>query len=249
MKIIKADNYQTWYIEENDQAILIDPWLSNKLKPDNSFFIQREKENDISITKEQINKVRAIIITAPFDDHLHLESIKKLSDKLPIYTSKIVKNILSKQNIKNPIYLLDDTGTEICSIKVKSIPTSYPYFSSTFSILFEDKKFKRIFHEGHIVNFNYIKIHNIKADVAILTAEEVKLFGVITLGMNYKETLKACKILSATNLFITGSNPGNTKGFISKFLRTKPLKNNELRKKLNLYHKAGATLDLNNSFD
>ena len=63
MKIIKADNYQTWYIEEDDQAILIDPWLSNKLKPDNSFFIQREKENDISITKEQINKVRAIIIT------------------------------------------------------------------------------------------------------------------------------------------------------------------------------------------
>ena len=55
MKIIKADNYQTWYIEEDDQAILIDPWLSNKLKPDNSFFIQREKENDISITKEQIH--------------------------------------------------------------------------------------------------------------------------------------------------------------------------------------------------
>ena len=249
MKIIKADNYQTWYIEENNQALLIDPWLSNKLKPDKSFFIQREKENVIYISNDQIKKVKAIIITAPFDDHLHLESIEKLSSKLPIYTSKIVKKILSKRNVKNPIYLLDKKGTEICSIKVKSLPTSYPYFSSTFSIIFEDKKSKRIFHEGHIVNFNYIKLHNIKADVAILTAEEVKLFGVITLGMDYKETLKACNILSATNLFITGSNPGNTKGFISKFLRIKPLKNNELGKKLNLYHKAGATLDLNNSFD
>jgi len=26
MKIIKADNYQTWYIEHLDSAILIDPW-------------------------------------------------------------------------------------------------------------------------------------------------------------------------------------------------------------------------------
>ena len=31
--------------------------------------------------------------------------------------------------------------------------------------------------------------------------------------------------------------------------KIKPLKDNELRKKLNLYHKAGATLDLNNSSD
>ena len=43
MKIIKADNYQTWYIEYNDQSILIDPWLSNSLTPDGTFFIQRKK--------------------------------------------------------------------------------------------------------------------------------------------------------------------------------------------------------------
>ena len=41
MKIIKADNYQTWYLENNNNAILIDPWLTNTLQPEGSFFIQR----------------------------------------------------------------------------------------------------------------------------------------------------------------------------------------------------------------
>ena len=56
MKLIKADNYQTWYIENNNKSILIDPWLSNKLQPENSFFIQRNKDNITVLNQEQIEK-------------------------------------------------------------------------------------------------------------------------------------------------------------------------------------------------
>jgi L-ascorbate metabolism protein UlaG (beta-lactamase superfamily) len=45
MKLLKADNYQTWFIEEADQGVLIDPWLSNQLQPDNSIFIQRKRKS------------------------------------------------------------------------------------------------------------------------------------------------------------------------------------------------------------
>ncbi len=44
MKLIKADNYQTWYVEEKNKSIIIDPWLTNSLQPDKSFFIQRKKK-------------------------------------------------------------------------------------------------------------------------------------------------------------------------------------------------------------
>ena len=43
MKLIKADNYQTWYVENLGISILIDPWLTKKLQPEGSFFIQRNK--------------------------------------------------------------------------------------------------------------------------------------------------------------------------------------------------------------
>ena len=87
MKLIKADNYQTWYIENLDKSIIIDPWLTNKLQPKGSFFIQRKKANNTILTDEEVNKVNAIIITAPFEDHLHFDSIKMFSESTAIFTS------------------------------------------------------------------------------------------------------------------------------------------------------------------
>tara|TARA_B100001250_G_scaffold56665_2_gene43820 strand:- start:2357 stop:3094 length:738 start_codon:yes stop_codon:yes gene_type:complete len=235
MRLIKADNYQTWYLEYFNKAILIDPWLTNKLQPEGSFFIQRTKVNSACLSEELINKVNAIIITAPFEDHLHLDTLKMLPDTITIYTSKFVKPYLLKNKINNPIKILSEKGTMINSIKVKSLPTSYPYYKSTFSLLFQDKNNNKIFHEGHRVNFKYITKHKIKADISILTAEEAKLFGVIQLGMNYKKSLKAVELLESKKLFITGNNPNRTKGFISNFLYTKPLNLEALSKNIDVY--------------
>ena len=239
MKIIKADNYQTWYIEYNDQSILIDPWLSNSLTPDGTFFIQRKKINKSCLSKEDIDKVKALIITAPFEDHLHVDTIKKLPHDLPIYTSSVVSKALIKNSINNPRIILTEEGTDICSINVKALPTSYPYFSTTFSILMRDSNGNRVFHEGHRVNFRYLSKENIKSDVAILTAEESKLFGFVELGMNYKKTIKACELMGSKKLFITGNKPNNTKGFIGNFIKTKGFNTERLSKNIEVFSNEG----------
>ena len=238
MKIIKADNYQTWYLEHNNNAILIDPWLTNTLQPEGSFFIQRKKNNSSCLSKVEIDKVNGIIITAPFEDHLHLESINMLAD-IPIYTSKIVKNQLIKNYIQNKIYILSEQTTKVNDLNIKALPTSYPYYKTTFSLLIEDSKGNSIFHEGHRVNFKYLNENNIKAEIAILTAEETKLFGFIQLGMNYRNTLKAANILGSSQLFITGNNPEQTQGFIKNFLKTKSFNIDDLSKEINVYKNEG----------
>jgi len=238
MKIIKADNYQTWYLEHNNNAILIDPWLTNTLQPEGSFFIQRKKNNSSCLSKVEIDKVNGIIITAPFEDHLHLESINMLAD-IPIYTSKIVKKQLIKNYIQNRIYILSEQTTKVNDLNIKALPTSYPYYKTTFSLLIEDSKGNSIFHEGHRVNFKYLNKNNIKAEIAILTAEETKLFGFIQLGMNYRNTLKAANILGSSQLFITGNNPEQTQGFIKNFLKTKSFNIDDLSKEINVYKNEG----------
>ena len=238
MKIIKADNYQTWYLENNNNAILIDPWLTNTLQPEGSFFIQRRKINSSCLSKVEIGKVNGIIITAPFEDHLHMESINMLSG-IPIYTSNIVKKQLIKNNIQNKIYILSEQATNVNDLNIKALPTSYPYFSTTFSLLIKDDKENSLFHEGHRVNFKYLIKNNIKADIAILTAEESKLFGFIQLGMNYKNTLKAVNLLGSNQLFITGNDPDQTQGFIKKFLMTKSFNINDLSRQINVYKNEG----------
>tara|TARA_Y100001954_G_scaffold26130_1_gene23731 strand:+ start:43 stop:774 length:732 start_codon:yes stop_codon:yes gene_type:complete len=238
MKIIKADNYQTWYLEHNNNAILIDPWLTNTLQPEGSFFIQRKKNNSSCLSKVEIGKVNGIIITAPFEDHLHLESINMLAD-IPIYTSNIVKKQLIKNNIQNKIYILSEQTTKVNDLNIKALPTSYPYYRTTFSLLIEDNKGNSVFHEGHRVNFKYLNENNIKAEIAILTAEETKLFGFIQLGMNYRNTLKAANMLGSSQLFITGNNPEQTQGFIKNFLKTKSFNIDDLSKEINVYKNEG----------
>ena len=89
------------------------------------------------------------------------------------------------------------------------------------------------------VNFKYLIKNNIKADIAILTAEESKLFGFIQLGMNYKNTLKAVNLLGSNQLFITGNNPDQTQGFIKNFLMTKSFNINDLSRQINVYKNEG----------
>ena len=122
MKIIKADNYQSWYIEYLNNSIIIDPWLTTKLQPENSFFIQRSKNRNSSLSQDQINKVKAIIITAPFEDHLHIESIKMFSKEITIYTSKIVSKSLIKNKLDNNLPTIPTTIKEEleCNIFLRS---------------------------------------------------------------------------------------------------------------------------------
>jgi len=244
MKLLKADNYQTWYIEEGNKAILIDPWLSNQLQPDGSLFIQRIRDTATVLDQEKLNNVQAIIITAPFEDHLHIDSIKSFKGDVKIYTSRLIKRMLLKANIKNPIYILDNKGTDICSINIRALPTGFPYHPATFALLIKDINGNTIFHEGHIAKFRFLLKNQIKADVAILTAEEVKLLGFLRLGMDYKRTLRACRILGAKSLFITGSNPEDTKGIIGKFLLVKPLEKEKLETHIALHHQAGDYINL-----
>ena len=238
MKLIKADDYQTWFIEKDNKSIIIDPWLTKTLQPEGTFFIQRRKKNSTCLSENQINKVNGIIITAPFEDHLHFESINMFPN-IPIFTSNIVKRQLIRKNFKNTVHILTEENYKVKNLNIKAIPTSYPYYQTTFSLLIEDDERNSIFHEGHRVNFKYLIKNNIKADVAILTAEESKLFGFIQLGMNYKNTLKAVNLLGSSQLFITGNNPDQTQGFIKNFLMTKSFNINDLSRQINVYKNEG----------
>ena len=98
-----------------------------------------------------------------------------------------------------------------------------------------------VFHEGHVVNKKIIKNNNIKADIAILTAEELKFFGLLTLSMSLKSTMIACNLLGAKKLFITGSNPKKNTGFVNRFLKLNKLDNDFIDDKIEIFYEAGSS--------
>ena len=75
MRVIKADDYQTWFIEEDGFGVLIDPWLDKKLNPESSILLQRERQATSSLSQKELDQVKVAIVTAPFIDHLHILSL------------------------------------------------------------------------------------------------------------------------------------------------------------------------------
>ena len=53
MKVKKADDYQSWFIEEGDEDLLIDPWFDYALVDGKGWFLQRKKEKKSYLTEDE----------------------------------------------------------------------------------------------------------------------------------------------------------------------------------------------------
>ena len=239
MKVKKADDYQSWFIEEGNEALLIDPWFDLSLVDGKGWFLQRKKEKKSHLTEDEIFQVKNIIITAPFEDHLHLNTLKEFS-KANIWCSSQVKLILVKKNLKNKIFELSSSNF-IGNLEVRAYPAGFPYNTKAHCLHILNKEGFAVFHEGHVVNKKVIQNNDIKADIAILTAEEVKFFGFLTLSMSLKSTMIACNLLGAKKLFITGSNPKKNTGFVNRFLKLNKLDNDFIDDKIEIFYEAGSS--------
>ena len=231
MRVVKADDYQTWFIEEEGFGVLIDPWLDKKLNPESSVLLQRERQETSSLSQKELDQVKVVIVTAPFIDHLHIPSIKKLNSKVKIITTKKVRKILIKNQIVNPITCIDDQIIEVGPFKLSVFPAGFPYSWSAFCFFLENAAGKTIFHEGHKANFRNLKRLNRKCDAVLVTLDQVKFLGIITLSMGPKEGFKTARLLDSKRIMATGTQPNQIRGLIKYFLSTKQddeIKNDEL---------------------
>ena len=219
MKITKIDDYQSWYIESNDVAIIIDPWLDKVMQPKSNLFINRARDENALITGEMISKVSCILISAPFEDHFHEKSLMKFDRDTLVLTSKPSKNKLRKLGFNNIQILRAGTQKDIGDLKLKTHDAGFPYnylWTFSFEIIQGDKV---LYFESHVDKASRIREKGLKADCAILTTEEVKILGLLSLSNSSETTLEILKELECKNIMIQGSDPGETKGLISYFLK------------------------------
>ena len=226
MRVLKADDYQTWYIDEDNFSILIDPWLDKRLNPHSSFILQREREVPSCLSEKDLSKVKAVIITAPFVDHFHLPSLKKLNKDVQVITTSRVKKTLEKKGFLNRVTCVGNNPIEIGPFKLSTYPAGFPYNWSSFCFYLENNKGKRLFQESHIANLALIKKINLTCDLALITVDSVKFLGVLKLSMSLEQSIKVASLLGAKKLMATGTSPFLLKGLIRKLLLTESKQNN-----------------------
>jgi len=226
MRVLKADDYQTWYIDEDNFSVLIDPWLDKRLNPHSSFILQREREVPSCLNEKDLSKVKAVIITAPFVDHFHLPSLKRLNKDVQIITTSRVKKTLEKKGFLNRVTCVGNNPIEIGPFKLSAYPAGFPYNWSSFCFYLENNKGKRLFQESHVANLSLIKKINQTCDLALITVDSVKLLGVLKLSMSLEQSIKVTSLLGAKKLMATGTSPFLLKGLIRKLLLTESKQKN-----------------------
>ena len=226
MRVLKADDYQTWYIDEDNFSVLIDPWLDKRLNPHSSFILQREREVPSCLNEKDLSKVKAVIITAPFVDHFHLPSLEKLNKDVQIITTSRVKKTLEKKGFLNRVTCVGNNPIEIGPFKLSTYPAGFPYNWSSFCFYLENNKGKRLFQESHVANLSLIKKIYQTCDLALITVDSVKLLGVLKLSMSLEQSIKVTSLLGAKKLMATGTSPFLLKGLIRKLLLTESKQKN-----------------------
>ena len=219
MKIKKIDNYQSWYIESEDTALIIDPWLDKVMQPKSNFFINRTRNENALITDEMIDKVACILISAPFEDHFHEKSLKRFDPSTLVLTSKPSVKKLKKLGFNNIETLRAGAQKNIGDLLIRAHDAGFPYnylWTFSFEII---QGSKVLYFESHVDNPSRIRQKGLKADCAILTTEEVKILGLLPLSNSSETTLKILEELECKNIMIQGSDPSETKGLISYFLK------------------------------
>ena len=226
MRVLNAEDYECWYIDEDNFSVLIDPWLDKRLNPHSSFILQREREVPSCLNEKDLSKVKAVIITAPFVDHFHLPSLKKLNKDVQIITTSRVKKTLEKKGFLNRVTCVGNNPIEIGPFKLSAYPAGFPYNWSSFCFYLENNKGKRLFQESHVANLSLIKKINQTCDLALITVDSVKLLGVLKLSMSLEQSIKVTSLLGAKKLMATGTSPFLLKGLIRKLLLTESKQKN-----------------------
>lgn len=219
MQIIRGDDYQSWVYSNEDDLIVVDPWLTQRqVFPKFNWLLNRDSTSKAYLLKGNlIDQVTHIIITAHFSDHLDADSINLFQKDIPIYTTHEASRVLFKLGFTNVNVVNINKSYELNSFNLKIYKAGKPYNTTTFSYSLNDYRSK-VFHEPHIFDTK-LKVDNV--DACIITVDMVKVFGLVQVSMNLRQAELAQSLLNAKYFIPTGIAPKRTKGFISYLLRIK----------------------------
>lgn len=192
MFTIEPINYDSsWLIKSRDVNFLIDPWLIG-YQTDGISFFSRQWHVQPCVNAEQLPAIRAIIISHPFTDHMHLETLQSIPGNPEIICQQPVYKQL-KNKIANPIILVEDSieysGFDICFLSSKKL------FNSVHKALYIKTTTgdSGLLYAPHGFIPSELHTKSLKVNTIISTITEYGLFfvpgGKINLGLGNAEFL------------------------------------------------------------
>jgi L-ascorbate metabolism protein UlaG (beta-lactamase superfamily) len=207
----KLDDYQSWLLTSGEERVLIDPWLTPVLRfPLGTF--RRDRAGDVVHPLHPT----ALIITAPFGDHLDAQSLDAYDRALPVFTNAPAARRLRAQGFSNVRVVRADEQETFGAMRVRFVAPGFPYSHNSLGLFVEDEG-GRAYLETHVVGKASLASLPKPIDLLITTMESVRLFG-IQLAMDAERAAMVAAALEAKTFVPTGIDPGRSTGMLSALL-------------------------------
>jgi L-ascorbate metabolism protein UlaG (beta-lactamase superfamily) len=214
MDLLKLDDYQSWLLRSGDHRLLIDPWLTPKLRfPLGTF----ERERKLPVSDAGVPT--GLLITAPFGDHLDAPTLAPFDRALPVFTNAPAARRLRGLGFTNITTVRAGDTHTFGALTVRFIAPGFPYSHNSLGFLLEENA-RRAYFETHVIGAKTLAQLPKPLDALISTMESVRLFG-IQLSMDAVRAAKAAAALQARVFVPTGIDPGRSTGLLPKLLSVK----------------------------
>jgi L-ascorbate metabolism protein UlaG (beta-lactamase superfamily) len=218
MQLTRLNADSSWLIQFEHKYILLDPWL---LGPQSDIFswFSTQWHREVCAKIEDLPPIDAILISHPFTDHCHQQTLLQFSAKTPVYAASSAAKLIEKwKHFAKIIPITPHESIEIAGIRVR-FHKSGSMLDLVHNALSLEAGGQRFFYAPHGFRPNKQTIDPV--DVLIATDLQYDLpfllGGTVNLGWKNLEALN--EWLQPKTILLTHNENKLAKGLVAKFAR------------------------------
>ena len=220
---LNMDN--SWMIHWNDTKIVLDPWLVGT-EVDGFRWFNEQWHATKPMSIEELSSFDAVIVSQPYSDHCHTETLKKIQHATPIFAAKNTATRIKKEwDEAMPTVLEDNTWMPFNEFKIMMMK-SENWINSFYDAIVIAHEDEAIFYAAHgfkpsLAQLNLLAKFNIRLLITTFTYFKLPFFLGGTVNPGYEAALRLANQLQAKKIMNTHDEQKPGKGLVLRIAKTK----------------------------
>jgi len=222
---MKLNGDSSWYMRMGGMRILLDPWLQGP-QTDLAPWFSRQWHVKATVAAASLKQVDAIIISHPFTDHCHKETLLQFSADIPVWAAAAAaKKISGWKHFKQLNIIAKDLPTQISDLSITLLQSSSILDQVHNALIFKAGE-ESLCYAPHGLQMNEESMKQladagtIKVLISTFSTYHLPFYLGGTVNLGAENALSLAKATKAAYFFPTHDEQKKAIGLVSKLART-----------------------------
>lgn len=219
MELRRLDDFQSWLVEAGGRRMAIDPWLTGEIVVGRPWLFRRRHRSAPAFTPETLPPLDALLVSAPFEDHLVPETLRALDPRTPVIASPAACPAVTKLGFRDVRLLAPGERAAIDdALVLTAVRPGFPYRKASIGVVLEAPgSDARAYLETHVTDLAGLAPWRDRLDAVVAPTESVRLAG-IQYSMGPARVLRNLVRLRPRCFVPTGDAPSAATGLLPRLL-------------------------------